>query len=218
MEFNYNMTVKEVNELSRRQLTEMMEIETLVFEEDEKDVEFFEFYKTIERKSLNEIVKEAKEQKLNDDFSDVKMFSKVFKFNVKKILGYNEVHYKVDKVAYFNQKYKDYRNEIKEQIQEEMKPFLNHKNVKVDISFFINYNQKDLDNLEYVIEQVFKANYKKAFLDSLYNDQDGDDNMIRKINTEMFKTDGEEFILIKFETLTDREVYQSELLREYNKQ
>ncbi len=218
MEFNSNMSAIEVLKLSRMEINNLIDLDTLVFEEDERDNEFFEYNKTLERKNLKEISKVAKESIFADDFNDCKMISKVFKFNVKKILGYNEVHYKVDKVAYFNTKYKEYRNEIKEQIDKDMIPFLNHKNVKIDISFFINYQQKDIDNIEYVIDQVFKANYKKAFLDSLYSDQNGDDNMIKKINTEIFKSDGDEFILIKFETLTDKEISQSTLLKEFYNQ
>lgn len=213
-----NMDVRQIIELSKKEINNILNIETLVFEEDERDDDFFEFKSTINRKSLNEIVKVAKDKKWNDTFSDVKMFSRVFKFNVKKILGYNEIYYKVDKNAHFNNKYYEYREEIKKQITSDLIPFLNHKNVCLNISFFVNYTKKDLDNIENVMEQILKANYKKAFIDNLYCDQTGDDNMIKKINSEIFSTDGDEFILIKFETLTDQEIDQSLLLKEYNKQ
>lgn len=143
-------------------------------------------------------------------------WSKVYRLDVKKIRSYNELFElilsKNVKIVNHNKTYIEYTLEIMNElnrvdIEKELYEILNFKNIKIEIEFFINYTQKDLDNLT------------KPFLDSLFKYSNSSDNRMKELvysrNIKNIK-DNTEYIYIRARRLRFSDVLKSSLENKYN--
>src|SRR5690606_2034792 len=119
--------------------------------------------------------------------------SKIYNYNDLNDFWIEKVDGKFIKRIKHNDNYNTYKNEINTKIENEYKDlleFLAHKKVRINVAFFINYDQKDLDNLtnglNQVLTDILKDNYDKAFIDSIFNAAGKSDNCIRKYTSEVF--------------------------------
>jgi len=178
-----------------------------------------------------ELIEETKEIKYNNFFNTTKKISKIHKINVSKIHNYNDMNEvkiikkdnKYIKVYEKNETYYKYYKEINESLSNAsdiLDILTNSDYIKINLTFFINYTQKDLDNLEEGFYNVLVNNYKKAFIDSIFNKIQRSDNCIKDINSKVCKNyeSNDEYILLEVESLTQDEIDFSDMLRRYNSQ
>lgn len=166
----------------------------------------------IDLMSSKELIRLHKEQKSLLDNEEIK-YSKVYKFNTNKIESYNDLIdfwiIKNKKIVKHNTKYDNYKKEISKlfnvnNCDGQLKDFLEYNNIKVSLEFYVNYRQKDIDNIT------------KPFIDCLFHNVNVSDNNIKEINSKVLKSESKsEYILFKIETINKKSMEHSFLLNEY---
>lgn len=134
-----------------------------------------------------------------------RILSKSYCFKVNKIVSYNETFDEMNKKH--KQSYFDYKEEIKKLFEENDKDgllteFLSHKNILLNVEFYVNYSQKDLDNIT------------KPFIDFLFANlkENKNDNKVKKLYTEIIKSESkEEEIWFNIIILNDEDVQRSRI-------
>lgn len=207
------MNSKQILELTRNEIRELVNIKTTVLEE----IEFYD-------NNIKEVVKEqvnsydliSKYKVVKEELEAEKtMVSDVYMFKLNKIESYNDlIDFRIERNRKFvkhNEKYDYYKKEISQVFNEnnkngKLKEFLQIKNIKITLEFYVNYTQKDIDNIT------------KPFIDCLFYNVDTDDNNIKEINSKILKSSNKsEYILIKIESIKKIDIYSSSMLKEYNK-
>lgn len=219
-----SLTSLEVLELIKLEVLKLKGIPTKVYTEKtgfESDNEVDAF----------ELIEESRTRKYNNFFNTTKKISKIHKIAVSKIHNYNDMNdlkiiKKADKyikVYEKNDTYIKYSNEISKSLENanDILEILKESDyIKLNITFFVNYTQKDLDNLEEGFFNVLVNNYKKAFIDSLFNKVQRSDNCVKDIHCKIAKNheSNQEFILLEVESLTQDEIDYSDMLKRFNNQ
>ena len=144
--------------------------------------------------------------------------SRVYMLKLPKIRSYNELFdlilAKGKKVVQYNDLYLEYTAQIlngleKIDSQGEIKDYLQSRFLKINIEFFVNYTQKDTDNIS------------KPFYDALCKYGNTSDNKLKSITSfKSFKNNesNDEYILFTIEQITVDEIENSILRNDYIKQ
>lgn len=205
------MNTKELLNLMREEINIINTCKTSVTEE----VEHYDY-------DLKEVIKEtvlSKDLIVNNKNNIVNLnneqikTSKIYMFKLNKIQSYNDL---IDfwivnnkKIVKHNEKYENYKSEITNlfkvnDIDGKLTNILQEKNIKLTVEFYVNYSQKDIDNIS------------KPFIDCLFYNVSKSDNQIKEINSKILKSENKnEYILFKIESIKKIDLEYSEMLKEY---
>jgi len=206
-----NMNNTEILNLMKSEISNLSNIKTSIIEE----VETFDYNKKeviIDYIDCSSLIKKAKQEKENYK-NEASLVSNVYMFKLNKIESYNDlIDFWIEKNRKFvkhNEKYDYYKKEISKLFNVNNKngkltEFLEYKNIKINLEFYVNYRQKDIDNIT------------KPFIDCLFYNVNTDDNNIKEINSKILKSSNkEEYILLKIERIKDLDLDYSLMLKEY---
>lgn len=205
------MNSKQILELTRNEIRQLINIKTTVLEE----IEYYD-------NNIKEVVKEqvssfdliSKYKVVKEELEAEKtMVSNVYMLKLNKIESYNDlIDFRIEKNRKFvkhNEKYDCYKKEISKLFNEnnkdgKLREFLEIKNIKITLEFYVNYTQKDIDNIT------------KPFIDCLFFNTEVSDNNIKEVNSKILKSSNKsEYVLMKIETIRKIEIDSSTMLKEY---
>lgn len=205
------MNSKQILELTRNEIRQLINIKTTVLEE----IEYYD-------NNVKEVVKEqvssfdliSKYKVVKEELEAEKtMVSNVYMLKLNKIESYNDlIDFRIEKNRKFvkhNEKYDCYKKEISKLFNEnnkdgKLREFLEIKNIKITLEFYVNYTQKDIDNIT------------KPFIDCLFFNTEVSDNNIKEVNSKILKSSNKsEYVLMKIETIRKIEIDSSTMLKEY---
>lgn len=177
-------------------------------------------------KRLIEVISNAK---IEDDHEINTQISKPFKviFRKTEILTYEKQKEETEwvngkPVFKFTKEYEEYKKEIEEQLEKQIDDILDflptkkeeYNKIKMKIAFYVNYTQKDLDNIMKPFIDVFfryiSNNDRKLY----------DDSQLFSIEVVKRPTSNtgfrHEFIAFDFQRITDNRLNENDLIHKFN--
>lgn len=173
-----------------------------------------------------EVTQQILSMKTEDDVEiEESGFSRTFQLKVSKLLPYHDCYeLKIDtrgkKHFYFTPEYNIYKEEIESQLrkfEEDLREYLptkleDIKKLKMKICFYVNYEQKDLDNI------------MKPFIDIFFrflgDRKTYDDSQLWSIECVKRKTSMTEFskerIFFEFQKMTETKLEENDLVHKFN--
>lgn len=203
----FNKTPSEMLELMKSEIKKITEMKTPILNEQAFIEDDIMFYDEVE------IIKYIKEKTIKENW-DLARTVGPYKINVEKLETYPNL---IDcRTGKHKPRYAEYIKEVTNQLKkhEDLIQILKEPNIKISLYFFVNYNQKDLDNLSNAMKEAINLNFDKSIIDMLYFSTSKDDISLRKYYSEVWKNeqDSSEYFIIEVERQKHSEYHRCDVL------
>lgn len=195
-------------ELMKMEVAEMATMKAPVFVEDSPFVEDDKMFY-----NEHEIINYIKEKTIKENWEMARTVGPV-RIDLEKLETYPSL---IDcRTGKHKPIYKSYCKEVNEQLNKhpDLLEILKEPNIKINLYFFVNFDQKDVDNLKNGLNEIINSNFDKAIIDILYYTAKKDDICLRKFYSEVWKNqeDSTEHFIIEVERQTHSEYNRCDVL------